>query len=69
MPSAYKEKSGKGDRHPMTETQIAKLDALTDLIQDILADEPTDEQIETMDHPGMLQEIYAEIHNLNALLS
>ena len=53
----------------MTETQIAKLDALTDLIRDILADEPTDEQIETMDHPGMLQEIYAEIHNLNALLS
>ena len=25
----------------MTETQIAKLDTLTDLIQDILADEPT----------------------------
>ena len=53
----------------MTETQIAKLDTLTDLIQDILADEPTDEQIETTDHPGMLQEIYAEIHNLNTLLS
>ena len=30
----------------MTEAQIDKLDALTDLILDILADEPTNEQIE-----------------------
>ena len=52
----------------MTEAQIEKLDTLADLISDILADEPTDEQIEAMDHPDTLHEIYVEIHNLKELL-
>lgn len=52
----------------MTEAQINKLDELTSLIEDILADEPTDEQIEAMDNPDTLNEIYAEIHNLKELL-
>lgn len=52
----------------VTEAQIDKLDALTDLILDILADEPTNEQIEAMDHPDTLHEIYVEIHKLKELL-
>ena len=42
----------------MTEAQIEKLDTLADLISDILADEPTDEQIEAMGHPYTVNHEY-----------
>ena len=49
--------------------QNKKLDKLNHLIQDILSEEPTEEQFQIAKKPDTLREIYTTIHHLKELLA
>ena len=52
----------------MKDSQIEKLEQLETLVLEILEDVPSDDEINVMEKPDLLLDIYKQIHILNELL-